>query len=53
MSLLQYHWQYRNKNAARWNPHGVTARLWKALNEWLGYRDSNPNYLIQSQASYH
>lgn len=19
---------------------------------WLGYRDSNPNYLIQSQASY-
>ena len=20
---------------------------------WLGYRDSNPNYLIQSQASYH
>ncbi len=44
---------------ARWNeradgddPDSVAARSSRDVAEWLGSRDSNPNYLIQSQASY-
>jgi hypothetical protein len=52
LSVLEsavFRWQYGNSNARSCYTSSIAVKPWKALDVWLGYKDSNLNCLIQTQ----